>query len=258
MSDLTAHVIETLAREGVDASIRDGALHLPQQGPRRAGAATVAPVPIPLLQDADDAAAWARGLAAGWRYRTMPDAQRHTSFEDAARSVVARPDRPTFAAGHAAAGTPAVHAAPLAPGLSLYFVVEVDAGERFLGAEEVAAWGVSADRLERAAASLLFHRSRGCACEAVDGEPLVQRLCSGDGHDAARALIFDAIEPFRALDGVLLAMPEHGTLWIANPSDGDVLRKLLHARRDRGERLLHGDLVAWQRGRFVTGVPALH
>jgi hypothetical protein len=140
-------------------------------------------------------------------------------FNAAARGVLPLLERPAFADGARAAGRePALQR--WADGLELAFSLELDDGYRLLPVEQMRTWGVTDDRLERAAFSILFHQSRYVELTPWDGHDALDAYAGGDGHDPARAILLDSVDYDRCRRGVFFAMPTTGLLLVTRGPDG--------------------------------------
>lgn len=107
----------------------------------------------------------------------------------------------------------------------LVVVYAVDDGQSmlFVCRAHLERWGRSLDDLHGLAMVNLRARSDTRQLVSDTGEPVLVR--SGDGYDAARALL---VEPDR---GLLVALPDRDTLWLA-PSTGQDLAALMATTED--------------------------
>lgn len=107
--------------------------------------------------------------------------------------------------------------------LAFVFVIETDRGRRVLPLQQFQKWGVKLGRVEAAARSMLFHRTRGLEWNHFDGQ--VFSLRAGDGLDSARGIVFqdaffgDTSENFR----IAIPSTDH-FLFIKDESSIDALK----------------------------------
>jgi hypothetical protein len=199
-----------------------------------------------------DVAAFARGVHA-----VLLEPARSPSaswdFARAAAGLLPRVERRAWMDGvRAAAGAPAF-ALPFGGDLVVGFVIELDVGWRALTEADVARWGVTADRVERAAASLLFHRSAGHGLEPTPREG-VQTLRIGDGFDAARALVLDAIDFDRTRARCYFAVPSCDRLIVSDGADASALEAVATEARAHFEgahQPLSAAVFAWEATRRI-------
>jgi hypothetical protein len=196
-----------------------------------------------------DMHSWVRGVAAVLTEPRHSKAPLLMEFAEAAKSIMPQLERATFAAGARAAGGDA-HTMPFGADLHLVFYIELDDGFRLLSREQVIQWGATDDRIERAAFSILYHRSRHtelspAACTGVD------EWTSGDGFDGARALILDAVDWFRCGAGARFASPSQHRLLVttdATSPDDHVFTAMVDEHFRAAERPLSRRVF-----RFVGG-----
>jgi hypothetical protein len=199
----------------------------------------------------NDQAAVAAGMAAVLLESARSDAA-SWSFTDCARTIMPQWHRRSFLIGCEFAGQPAFHA-ELDDELVVVYLVELTQGVRLLSASQVQDWGAHPSRLDRAAASILYHRTRHD--EPLPFEPVVGgiRLHTGDGHDAARAALLEFLAPDA---DVWIATPDHGTLvWVDATSRGatHALSGWLNAKAGAEPLPLSSRLRRWTRGSLVSG-----
>jgi hypothetical protein len=228
---LTAALISLLQQESLDArDAGDGTLHVSSgQGLRKREAkvdwrsleAALADVHDEREREAD-VHSWARGVAAVLTEPRNNKAPVLMEFAEAAKSIMPQVERSTFALGARVAGGEA-HTMLFGADLHLAFYIELDDGFRLLSREQVIQWGATDDRIERAAFSILYHRSRHTELSPAS-QPGVDEWTSGDGFDGARALILDAVDWFRCGAGARFAAPSQHLLLVTadatSPDDG--------------------------------------
>lgn len=188
-----------------------------------------------LAADGDPRAAlgsFARGVAAALtepaRGAGPPD-----SFAGAARTLLPTLEGPLYAAGLEAAGAKSPWLQPWASDLVVAYLVELDEGFHVLSGAEVDEWHVTPDRVHKASLSILFHRtSFGCFDEVCDG---VEAFSMNDGHDAARALIFDMWDYTRARAGVAFCLPTPGDMLLTDDLSDAGIARLTEQARERYE-----------------------
>lgn len=169
------------------------------------------------------------------------------AFEEAARTVLPSLEwGAPFAAGIAAAGGEAPYLRPFAGHVAAAYVVELDDGIRVLSAAQVASWAVTADRIERAAVSILYHRSWGGALER--GEDRVWRSNVRDGNDAARALMLDQWAYDLVRNGALFAVPAYDALLVADDTAGGRAALDAAVRATDADALFCAAIFRWHRG----------
>lgn len=161
------------------------------------------------------------------------------SFEEAAASMGLTLEAPGFEAGCVLAGGQKPWTYPFGDGLCVTCRIELDNGFRVLPAAQAERWGVHPERIYRAALSLLFHRTRAGAAEDVEGAPGVTAWRLGDGFDAARVLVLDALDWARASSGLHVSCPEAELLLVADSADAAAVSALERVTRERFEAAVH-------------------
>ena len=164
---------------------------------------------------------FARGVAAALAEPTNSTGAEE-SFASAAATLTPSLEGPLFASGAFAAGADTPFLVPFAEGVAVAYQFELDLGVRLIRESQVALWGVHPNRIEKAALSILFHRSWGAETTPVE-----------DGSDAARALVLDNLFFSRCRDGLTFAAPASDALLIA---DG-VTPQIVEAVGNAAERL---------------------
>lgn len=108
-------------------------------------------------------------------------------------------------------------------GLKLAFRLELDNGQRLLPVSQVEEWGAHADRVYKAAVSIVFHRSGYEAWNQRTYDDLtVNEFCKGDGCDAARGVILDLIDFHRSRSGIYFACPTSDQLIFTDAREDDL------------------------------------
>lgn len=174
-------------------------------------------------------------------------------FEEAAASIAMTLERAGFAAGCLLAGGEEPLLQPLGDGLSICFRIELDHGYRVLTSAQAAAWGVHPERIYRAAVSVLFYRSGFGEAEPVDGAPGVTAWRMGDGFDAARILVLDALDWQRARAGLHVACPHPDIALLADSADAEAVRALARvaqAEHDAAATPLRTTLYRYEKARL--------
>jgi hypothetical protein len=196
-----------------------------------------------------DIHSWVRGVAAVVGEPRTTKTPALMEFAEAAKSIMPQLERSTFALGVRAAGGDA-HTMPFGADLHLAFHIELDDGYRLLSREQVIQWGATDDRIERAAFSILYHRSRHTELSPAS-HPGVDEWVSGDGFDGARALILDAVDWFRCGAGARFASPSQHLLLVttdASSPDDSAFTALVDEQFRAAERPLSRRIF-----RFVGG-----
>ncbi len=195
-------------------------------------------------------ASFARGV-----YAALAEPKRSKSedmtFVEAARTILPSLEGPLFADGVAAAGGDTPHLDAFGGDIVIAYQIELDLGVRLLSKDQVAAWGATGDRVEKAAMSILFHRSWGRDFVA-EPDTTFERFDGGDGHDAARALMLDQSAYDRVRDGLLFAVPTPDTLLIsADTGDASVMALAAYAASvaEAASSPLTPSVYAFERGR---------
>ncbi len=175
---------------------------------------------------------FARGVAAALAEPTNSTGAEE-SFASAAATLTPSLEGPLFASGAFAAGADTPFLVPFAEGVAVAYQFELDLGVRLIRESQVALWGVHPNRIEKAALSILFHRSWGAETTPVEDGSVIERYGLGDGNDAARALVLDNLFFSRCRDGLTFAAPASDALLIA---DG-VTPQIVEAVGNAAERL---------------------
>lgn len=166
------------------------------------------------LLDGRDDGAVARGMAFALAAPCLPAAFKF-DFAGAAATITSLLDTPAFARGFNALSESPATAWPLNRYHTLYFVFE-GRDRRFAVTEALrAAWMVEEERVERAAASMLLHRTR-VEFQPVQGASFaMERAFHNDGADAARLTILATHLFDRARKGLMIAAPTPDHLFVA-------------------------------------------
>jgi uncharacterized protein YtpQ (UPF0354 family) len=197
--------------------------------------------------------AFARGVYAVLA-EPKTDAGSSLTFEESARTVLPSIEAPFFNVGVESASGSAPFTTPFPGGLSVIYRVELDHGIRLLTAAQVAQWGCTADRLAKAALSILFHRSWDAPFVPTPETPDVYEFRVGDGLDGARALMMSQWDYDRVRDAALFSLPECDTFLFSSDMSGageDALRKLTIARSASSTRSLSTEVFRFERGHIV-------
>lgn len=140
----------------------------------------------------------------------------------------------TFALGaEAASGEPAF-VLPLndAPDndLVIAYIIHLNRGLRVLSIPQKSDWAVSQDRITSAARSLLYHKTRETRPRPYDDKfPSVMALETGDGYDAARALVFADAFYHDVTDATRFALPSQNTFLFTHTNTPEARAQLEQA-----------------------------
>ena len=158
-----------------------------------------------------------RGVYAALNTPLRREHEEPISFVDAAAVISPSLEGPRFAQGVALAGGRAPYLLPFLDGMDRVYLIERDMGYHLLSLDDVARWGVHPERIEKAAASILYHRTGYWnEPDVIDvGGISVTTYKIGDGFDGARATILEELDFHRWLKGFHFAVPDSDTLWIA-------------------------------------------
>lgn len=195
-------------------------------------------------------ASYARGIAAALAEPRRSKAE-DMPFTDAARTILPSIEGPLFAAGVELVGGGTPFLTPFGDNLTVAYAIELDLGIRTLREAQVAAWGTTADRVSKAAMSILFHRSWGLDFASVEDTPF-DAFDGRDGLDAARVLMLDQSHYDRVRDGLLFAVPNDETLLVSqDTSDASAMALAAHAREacEASALPLSPSVFAFERGR---------
>jgi uncharacterized protein YtpQ (UPF0354 family) len=132
--------------------------------------------------------------------------------------------------------------------------MELDNGQRLLPASQVNDWDVHADRIRKAAVSIIFHRSGYHAWNTKTyDEMTVDEFQKGDGCDAARATILDMLDYHRTRSGVFFACPNPDHLIFADDEAESLssFRKLAKRLYDESSFPLSADVFAYRDGKLI-------
>ncbi|TVR04679.1 MAG: hypothetical protein EA398_01605 [Deltaproteobacteria bacterium] len=208
--------------------------------------------------DRSAAAGLARGLQA---VLTEPARSKGADldFTTASASLLLSIEHPLFAAGCTLAGGEAPYTQPLGSDLLLTFHIELDQGYRVVPQSQVERWDVHPERIYRAALSVLFYRSGYGEAEPVEGCPGVTAWRMGDGFDAARILVLDAVDWHRARKGLHVACPSPDVALVADSDDAaavEALTRLVHDRHESAQHPLSPAVHRYEKAKFVPASAA--
>lgn len=168
--------------------------------------------------DGTDDAAFLRGVAFGLSSPCLPAAHK-TDFPAAAATLTSILDTSAFARGFEAVTGETLVAWQLNRHHTLYFVFE-GRDRRFAITEPLrATWAVHPERIERAAASMLLHRTRADFRAVESAAYPMERAYHGDGADAARLTILATHLFDEARRGLMLAAATPDHLFVAPLSE---------------------------------------
>lgn len=153
-----------------------------------------------------DCIAYAAGVKAALA-RPLLTAVADWSFTEVAGRLVPTVERAAYREGFLDGGGGVPWEQPFADRseLRVHYYVELDQGHQLLTHAQVAAWGVTDDRIMSAARSLLYHKTMQGGVERHPSGADWYRL--GDGYDAARALTLPDLDYARTRAGVACAAP---------------------------------------------------
>lgn len=206
---------------------------------------------------ADHARAAALGFARGVHAvlaEPKGDAGAQLTFEDAARTVLPSIEAPHFRMGALAAGGDEPFTTVFPGGLSVAYRVELDHGIRLLTEAQVQSWGCTGDRLDKAAMSILFHRSWDAPFRPTPERPEIYEFDVGDGLDGARVLMMNQWGYDYVRDGAVCSLPGVDSVLLStDTSDGGVaaLAKLTAARFASSSRPLSDAIFRFERGKIL-------
>jgi hypothetical protein len=181
------------------------------------------------------------------------------SFAEAAGRLFPSIEGPLFSLGAEAAAKEPLFLWPAADGLQVAFFIELDTGRKVLTQGQVDAWGANPDRIERAAVSMLFHRTYQVEPAAYQAPGLshCRAFKSGDGYDSARALLLESLYYPAAGQGLRFSLPTPELLLVIEAPGQDETTAL----RTETERLfaesawsLSREVYEWREGLLVRAV----
>ena len=198
-----------LAANGLSWNLQEAGLDLwsPEQPKGRIRLATTW---LDEQLDGTHDAAFLRGVALGLSAPCLPVAHK-TDFPVAAATLTSLLDTPAFARGFYAITGESLVSWPLNRHHTLYFVFE-GRDRRFAITEPLReTWSVHPERIERAAASMLLHRTRADFRAVENAAYPMERAYHGDGADAARLTILATHLFDQARRGLMMAAvtPDH-------------------------------------------------
>ena len=182
------------------------------------------------------------------------DAGASVTFEESARTVLPSIEAPFFHEGVAGARGDTPFTTPFPGDLAVVYRVELDHGIRLLTSAQVAEWGCTADRLSKAALSILFHRSWDAPFAPTPEAPSVWEFGVRDGLDGVRALMMNQWDYNRVRDTALFSLPECDTFLFsedASESAKAALRDVTFVRYASSSRPLSADIFRFERGQIV-------
>ncbi len=198
--------------------------------------------------------AWARGVA-GVLCEPARSRDAEMSWRDATSRVLPRVELPLFDVGVRDAGGDAPFAGPDLGPLVVRYLLELDVGQRVVTAAQVDAWGVHPERVQKAAVSLLFHRTRFGDLAPTQTSEHVDAFTVGDGLDAARLTILDAWDYPRCRAGARVAVPNPDTLLVSRSlgePDDDAFAALVAARHAESDEPLSDVVMRFEDGALMA------
>jgi hypothetical protein len=232
MSDIRADFAERLRAAGITAVPAGGdALRL-SLGRRSERVVEVGPAlsAAAALDARHERAAYLRGMVHAACSLAGPTGA--PSFIEAASSLTPLLDHARFSDGVASILGARPLAWPHASGLQMLFQYEVRDACVAVTEETAAAWGATAERVERAAASILLHRFRGATRVACEQDARVTGFVSSDASAAPRWVLLEYLDFDAYGAGLWIAAPSVDELWTARRSEmtGDEFRGIVEHR----------------------------
>lgn len=201
-----------------------------------------------------NAAAAARGIAAMFEAPTSDQGDSY-SYIDVTSCLLPHLECRGFVEGVRAAGGELPWIREWQPDHFFVYYIEVDEGLRLLSAAQAENWQVHPERIEKAASSILFHRTGYRRWERQErGGLAVDVLRIGDGADAARGAILDLLDYDRASGELLFAFPSADELLFveAEACGEQAFRELVESEFAAAAIPRSEQLFRWRKGRLET------
>jgi hypothetical protein len=202
-------------------------------------------------------ASFLRGAAAPALAPRPSRREERMTFQEAAATTLPSIEGPLFETGvrQAADDDYLIKPAFIDDDLVEAYFLELDAGRRLLTQADLARWSVSFERIEKAALSVLLHRTYNevPTPRAEDVLAGCKTYRTGDGYDGARALLLESLQFELTRRGMVFAIPSCRLMLFApRPPDDEALAPF----RRHLERVLADDpwplssaVYCWEGGR---------
>ncbi|RAL23587.1 hypothetical protein DL240_05355 [Lujinxingia litoralis] len=211
--------------------------------------------PGPLFREIKDAPearlkALISGFVSGVEYALLEPKRSQAanwSFVESASGLMPTLQPPTFVQGVEAVTGERAWVQTISEEIVCAYVVKLNPGLRPITEPQVERWGASADRIAAGARSLLFHRTRELQTRQFEDFLHVRRLHAGDGHDAARALVYADVFYSEVGEGLRFAMPSPDHLLVVPEATEGNLQQL----RDAVDQVYESDATPLTRAIFA-------
>lgn len=261
MNDHLAYIAESLRLANLQPSEVAGTFNVAMGRGPSARKANVDPGPLleRLAQSHDDRIkALISGFVSGVEHALLEP--RHSkasewSFVESAGALMPVYQPPTFAIGvEAVHGHPA-WVQPVSDEVVCAYVIRISPGLRVLTTDQFDRWGATADRVFAGARSMLFHRTRELQSRQFEDYLHVRRLHAGDGHDAARAMVYADAFYTEVGSGLRFSLPSPDHLLVIHESSDGNLEQLRAATDEvfeTSDTPMTRAIFAFERGRPVV------
>ena len=183
--------------------------------------------------DLASVASVARGIYAALNTPILSKSDTPISFREAAAVISPSLESGRFAAGVGLLSDEKPYLLPFFDGMKCAYFIEQNTGNKLLNVSDVTRWNMHSERIEKAAASILYHRTaywREPESISLDDITLI-RYKIGDGFDAARATILEELDFHRWRAGFYFAVPDSDTLWITKKHELNEKEQFLLQKR---------------------------
>ncbi len=143
---------------------------------------------------------------------------------------------------------------PFGPEVSVVYAVDLPTAWRFVDRDTAASWSMSQEEIHARAVDNLLEQTRALEPVVLPGSPSIRMYQTGDGFDAARALILDRLHP-EAQAFTFTAPNRDQLLYVATATTARLPRVFLEALRQQAEQDYHTldnalspHLWRWRRG----------
>ncbi|TXD37636.1 hypothetical protein FRC98_08075 [Lujinxingia vulgaris] len=232
MNDYLAYIAESLRLANLQPSEVAGTFNVAMGRGPSARKANVDPgALIELLQQSDDdqIKPLISGFVSGVEHALLEP--RHSkaaewNFVESAGALMPIYQPPSFPMG-----VEAVHGQPawvqcVSDEVVCAFVIRISPGLRVVTADQFERWGATGDRVFSGARSMLFHRTRELQTRQFEDFLHVRRLHAGDGHDAARAMVYADAFYTQVGPGLRFSMPSPDHLLVIHEAGEGNLEQL--------------------------------
>lgn len=148
------------------------------------------------------------------------------TFRKAAGRLVPSIELPAFGQGVKAVEGQPTWSKSFPDGLQIQYFIELDRGLRVLTAPQVEAWGVTEDRIDSAARSVLYHKTQNESFESHESAESVKTVDIGDGFNAARSLIILDLYYLELSRDVHFAVPTPNDLLFTTDDSDEAVQTL--------------------------------